>query len=143
MTQALLNDQPPARVLEIGTGSAYQTVILAQLVEQVFSVERISDLLQRARRRVRELGLRNVRLKHTDGSWGWQEHGPYDGILVTAAPPAVPRSLCEQLAPGGRMIIPVGAGGRQQLLAITHTASGYEVEQLDMVCFVPLLGGIG
>src|SRR5690606_15425871 len=105
MTEALLASGPPlAKVLEVGTGCGYQTAVLAPLVEKVFTVERIDALLVRARRRFRELGFRNVRAKHSDGSWGWPEHGPYDGILVTAAPEQVPEALLEQLADGGRMV---------------------------------------
>ena len=109
----------------------------------MYSVERIAPLQLQARKRLRELGLRNVRFKHSDGTWGWEEHAPYDGILVTAAPMEVPTALCEQLRFGGRMIIPVGGRGAQQLLRITRTTEGFDSETLDMVSFVPLLGGRG
>jgi len=143
MTEALLSGEHRIRkVLEVGTGSGYQAAILAQLVEKVFSVERIELLLQQARERFFKLGIRNVRLKHSDGSWGWPDHGPYDGIIVTAAPEAVPPDLLEQLAVGGRLVIPVGASGGVQILKMyTRTSSGYELEELNAVSFVPMIKG--
>lgn len=150
MTEALIGTNPGApplaTVLEIGTGSGYQTAILARLVEQVYSVERIDPLLKLARQRFSELGLRNIRLKHADGTLGWPEYAPYDGIVVTAAPSEVPMALLEQLAMGGRLIIPVGApvepsGHAQSLLRITRTPEGYQKERLDAVSFVPLVAG--
>lgn len=145
MTEALLADGVPENVLEVGTGCGYQTAILAALVKRVYTVERILPLQQRARRSVAELGLRNVRFRHADGGWGWPNHAPYDGILVTAAPDDVPAALLEQLAPGGRLVIPVGAqGSAQELLRITRRdAARYERETLERVSFVPLLGGLG
>lgn len=144
MTEALLGDgELPKKVLEVGTGSGYQTAILARLVEQVYSVERIDALMQQARGRFQELELRNVRLKHSDGNWGWDDYGPYDGIIVTAAPPQVPKPLYDQLALGGRLVIPVGEQGRQQLLVVTRTPDGYDSKTLDLVSFVPLRGGLG
>ena len=128
-------------VLEVGTGSGYQAAILAQLVDQVFTVERINDLLVQARKRFQELNLRNIRLKHSDGSWGWKANAPYDGILVTAAPAEIPADLCQQLADGGRMVIPVGGSGKQKLQCVTRTDDAFEVETLELVSFVPLLGG--
>lgn len=142
MTEALLSGPPLANVLEVGTGCGYQTAVLAPLVEKLFTVERIDALLMRARRRFRELGLRNVRAKHTDGSWGWPEHGPFDGILVTAAPEHVPEALLEQLAEGGRLVIPVGPGGRQDLILIERRGTVFEQSSLGPVSFVPLLGGV-
>ena len=150
MTEALIGANPGAarltNVLEIGTGSGYQTAILAKLVEQVYSVERIAPLIKLARQRFSELGLRNIRLKHADGILGWPEYAPYDGIIVTAAPSEVPMALLEQLAVGGRLIIPVGgpvepSGRAQTLLRITRTAAGYQQETLDAVSFVPLVSG--
>jgi protein-L-isoaspartate(D-aspartate) O-methyltransferase len=150
MTEALIGANPGApplaNVLEIGTGSGYQTAILARLVEQVYSVERIDPLIKLARQRFSELGLRNIRLKHADGTLGWPEYAPYDGIVVTAAPSEVPMALLEQLAMGGRLIIPVGApvepsGHAQTLLRITRTPEGYQKERLDAVSFVPLVAG--
>jgi protein-L-isoaspartate(D-aspartate) O-methyltransferase len=141
MTAALLAGGTPQKVLEVGTGSGYQTMVLAKLVPAVYSVERIAPLLERARRLLRELGVRNVRLKHSDGSWGWPEQGPFDAIIVTAAPEAVPPALLEQLAIGGRMIVPIGGRGIQDLIRITRRDDHYEQEMLDKVSFVPLLGG--
>lgn len=145
MTEALLANGMPDTVLEVGTGCGYQTVILAALVKQVFSVERIMPLQQRARQTLNGLGVRNVRFRHADGGWGWPNHAPYSGIIVTAAPEEVPAPLLEQLAPGGRMIIPVGTqGGAQELLLVTRRDdSRYEREVLERVSFVPLLGGLG
>lgn len=141
MTDALLHGGPLKKVLEIGTGSGYQAAILAKLVDEVFSIERINALLKLARRRFQELGIRNIRLKHSDGRLGWPEHAPYDGILATAAPVQVPDSLLQQLAIGGRLVIPVGDKGVQELQLITRTTEGYEQEVLDMVSFVPMLAG--
>ncbi|HET7651044.1 MAG TPA: protein-L-isoaspartate(D-aspartate) O-methyltransferase [Gammaproteobacteria bacterium] len=145
MTEALLANGVPDTVLEVGTGCGYQTAILAALVKQVFSVERIMPLQQRARQTLNGLGVRNVRFRHADGGWGWANHAPYSGIIVTAAPEEVPGPLLEQLVPGGRMIIPVGTqGGAQELLLVTRRdESRYEREVLERVSFVPLLGGLG
>ena len=141
MTEALLAGGPLASVLEVGTGCGYQTAVLAPLVGKVFTVERINALLVRARQRFRELGLRNVRAKHSDGSWGWPEHGPYEGILVTAAPDEIPAGLLEQLADGGRMVIPVGPAGQQELTLVERKGNVCERSVIDIVSFVPLLGG--
>lgn len=142
MTEALLNGGSLEKVLEVGTGCGYQTTVLAPLVGKVFTVERINALLVRARQRFRELGLRNVRAKHSDGSWGWPEHGPYDGILVTAAPEEIPAGLLEQLADGGRMIIPVGPAGLQELTLVERKGMVFERSVIDKVAFVPLVGGV-
>jgi len=142
MTELLLAHSIPDKVLEIGTGCGYQTAILSQLVSEVYSVERIDILLQQTRRRLRSLKLTNVKLKHTDGSWGWESKAPFDGILVTAAPSEVPESLLKQLAPGGRLVIPVGQqGGEQQLAVIDRTTDGFEQEIFESVSFVPLVSG--
>jgi protein-L-isoaspartate(D-aspartate) O-methyltransferase len=142
MTEALLAEGSPARVLEVGTGCGYQTAVLAQLVQRVYSVERIVALLNAARERLYSLGLHNVKLCHADGTWGWPDYGPYEGILVTAAPPAVPAELCAQLADGGRMVVPVGGQDRaQRLLLVRREGSAFAEEVLDLVSFVPLLGG--
>lgn len=141
MTETVLETGPYDKVLEVGTGSGYQTAILAQLVPQVFSVERISGLLTKARRRMRELQLHNVRMKHFDGYMGWAENAPYDVIIVTAAPEDVPEELLEQLRLGGRLICPVGPNGKQRLTLLTRRENGYEREVLDAVSFVPLLPG--
>ncbi len=140
MTEILLAGGPLARVLEIGTGSGYQTAILAQLVDAVYSVERIKALLQKARLRLRQLKLRNVHLNHADGGMGWAECGPFDGIVVTAAPERIPEELLLQLAVGGRMVVPVG-GDIQHLQIVTRTNEGYETEIVEAVYFVPLRSG--
>jgi protein-L-isoaspartate(D-aspartate) O-methyltransferase len=140
MTQTLLN-RPRKRVLEIGTGSGYQTAVLAALVERVFTVERIAPLLERARERFRALRLRNIRLKYEDGNLGWAEHGPFDGIIVTAAARTVPVALIEQLDVGGRLVIPVGDEMAQQLRVIDNTPDGLREDSLEYVRFVPLLRG--
>jgi protein-L-isoaspartate(D-aspartate) O-methyltransferase len=147
MTQLLL-EQPVAgapprkRVLEIGTGSGYQTAVLAELVEQVFSVERIKALSETARTRLRQLGYRNIHFAYSDGMLGWEAHAPYDGILVAAAAADVPEALKAQLAPGGRLVIPVGAqAGGQMLRVIDRTPRGFAERDVLPVSFVPLLGG--
>lgn len=130
------------KVLEVGTGSGYQTTILAQLVPQVFSVERIKPLQDKARERLRQLGLRNVQLRHADGGFGWPEMGPYDGILSTAAPQSVPDELLKQLAPGGVLVIPVG--GREQKLHLIMRdgdTENFVTQVLESVKFVPFLSG--
>lgn len=142
MTGALLRDGIPRSVLEIGTGCGYQTAVIAGLVAQVFSIERLQPLVRRARSRLRELGLHNVRIRHGDGFKGWPGKAPFDGILVTAAPRSVPDALLEQLADGGRMIIPVGQSGAQELLQITRRGDEFHREILAAVSFVPLLEGV-
>lgn len=141
MSAALLESGPLQRVLEIGTGSGYQAAILAQLAAEVYSVERIKALLDQARRRFQQLQLRNIRLKHSDGSWGWPEYAPYDGIIATAAPEQVPQSLLDQLAIGGRLVAPLGPEGNQELVLLLRTETGIERQVLDRVSFVPLLSG--
>ncbi len=142
MTEAILAGGPINELLEIGTGSGYQTAVLARLVRRVYSVERIEGLLALARERLRELGLRSVRLKHSDGTIGLPEYAPFDAILVTAAPEVVPNALLEQLKPGGRMVLPAGGRDEQRLLRITRTPRGFTKEVLERVSFVPLLGGV-
>ena len=141
MTELLLAAGPLDKVLEIGTGSGYQTSVLAQLVERVFSVERIQALQDRAKERLVELNLRNVVFRWGDGWEGWPALAPYNGIIVTAAAADVPQALLEQLAPGGRLVIPVGAGDEQQLLLIIREEQGFTRHVLDAVRFVPLLNG--
>jgi len=142
MTEALLEGGPLDKVLEIGTGSGYQTALLSRLVKRVYSVERIEALQQQARPRFQELGLRNIRLKYSDGNWGWDDYAPYDGIIVTAAPAKVPKPLFDQLKVGGRLVIPVGEQeDSQHLLIVTRTEEGFDSKTLDLVSFVPLLGG--
>jgi protein-L-isoaspartate(D-aspartate) O-methyltransferase len=140
MTELLLAAGPRDRVLEIGTGSGYQTAILAQLVKEVFSVERIKALQQKARQRLRQLKLRNVQMSHADGGMGWEECGPFDGIIVTAAPEKIPERLLLQLDMGGRLVIPVGKE-LQHLQVITRTHEGYETDIVEAVYFVPLRPG--
>lgn len=141
MTEVLLETGSVNSVLEVGTGSGYQTAVLAQLVHNVYSVERIHPLLNMARRRFHELRLRNIETNYTDGTWGWPEHGPYDAILATAAPVEIPQALLDQLAPGGRLVVPIGEKGRQQLVLVTQTTQGLKRQVLDQVSFVPMLGG--
>jgi protein-L-isoaspartate(D-aspartate) O-methyltransferase len=140
MTKTLLN-KPRERVLEIGTGSGYQTAVLAALVKRVFTVERIAPLIERARERFRAMKLRNVRVKYDDGNLGWADQGPFDGIIVTAAARSVPAALLDQLAVGGRLVIPVGDDRTQALKVIDKTEEGIHEESLEYVRFVPLLRG--
>ena len=139
---ALLTEVPRAKVWEVGTGSGYQTALLARLCERVLSIERIKALMPKARERLSALSLRNIQLRHGDGYAGWPEHGPFDGILVTAAPPELPQQLLEQLAIGGRLIVPVGDGNEQDLRVIDRTEEGFIENVHDRVKFVPLLGGV-
>ncbi|MDG1134289.1 MAG: protein-L-isoaspartate(D-aspartate) O-methyltransferase [Pseudomonadales bacterium] len=141
MTQ-LLTEVPRKKVLEVGTGSGYQTALLARLCERVYSIERIQALMPRARERLSALSLRNIQMRHGDGYAGWAESGPFDGILVTAAPPAMPEQLLEQLAEGGRLIVPVGDGNEQDLRVIDRTGDGFTESVHDRVKFVPLVGGV-
>ncbi len=142
MTELLLQEKPEMKkVLEIGTGCGYQTAILAQLVGRVFSVERILPLQKKAIQHLQDLRFRNISFQHSDGGWGWSKNAPYDGILVSAAPTEIPEALLEQLAVGGVMLIPVGRAGQQELQRITHSDSGYQVEVLEPVSFVPFLSG--
>lgn len=143
MTEALLEDSKPGKVLEIGTGCGYQTAILSKLVTRVYSIERIDSLLNRAREKFIALKCHNIRTRHGDGTAGWPENAPYDGILVSAAPIGVPEKLLEQLAVGGRLIIPVGKSGEQELLSITRNEQDFSERRLDWVSFVPLVEGIG
>lgn len=140
MTELLRCGRPLGRVLEIGTGCGYQTSVLAKLASEVYSVERISPLLMKARNHLRELRARNVKLKLADGALGLPELAPFDGILVTAAATHIPDELLRQLAVGGRMLIPVGAG-EQTLVLIERLEEEYRQTKLETVKFVPLLGG--
>lgn len=142
MTEVLLKDFSPSRVLEVGTGSGYQTSVLAQLVAEVYTVERIAGLQEQARQRLaRQLKLSNIRYKHSDGNWGWKQYAPYDGILVTAAPEEVPQELLNQLAEGGRLVIPSGPNGQQQLRVYSREGDSMKESALGTVSFVPLLTG--
>lgn len=141
MTEILLEGGPREKVLEVGTGSGYQTAVLSKLVDRVFSLERIAPLQNQARERFYQLKLNNIKLKHSDGSWGWEWYAPYDAVIVTCAPEEVPQELLRQLAPGGRLVIPVGGSGRQSLRVIDRVDDRYEETELDPVSFVPLLSG--
>ncbi|QGT79639.1 protein-L-isoaspartate(D-aspartate) O-methyltransferase [Guyparkeria halophila] len=144
MTELVMAGEPRlTRVLEVGTGSGYQAAVLAQLCQSVFTVERIGAFLEQAKARHRALGLLNIRYMHRDGFKGWPSQAPFEAIVVTAAPDAVPPELKEQLAIGGRLVIPVGAqGGGQKLTVITRLADNeYQTRWYDLVSFVPLLPG--
>ena len=140
MLEELRAAKPLANVLEVGTGCGYQAALLARLAKDVYSVERIAELLEKARRNLRPLRLSNLRLVHADGALGLPEAAPFDGIIVAAAAANVPDALLQQLAPGGRMIVPVGSGD-QALCLIERTATGLTEKWLDAVRFVPLRGG--
>jgi protein-L-isoaspartate(D-aspartate) O-methyltransferase len=141
MTEALLEGGGADSVLEVGTGCGYQTAVLAPLVTRLYTLERIEPLLTRARVRLKELGIRNVRFRHSDGALGWKAHAPFDGILVAAAPLTVPEALVKQLKVGGRLIVPIGPEGEQELVRITRREQRIDREPLGAVAFVPLLGG--
>jgi protein-L-isoaspartate(D-aspartate) O-methyltransferase len=143
MTEALIEHGMPRRVLEIGTGSGYQGAVLAQLVEKVYTVERIEELLRNARRRFRKLGIANIRSRHADGRLGWPEEAPFDAIILTAAGAELDAALLDQLAPDGCLIAPVGPAGRQTLLRVRNVDGEWVRESLGSVSFVPLLGGVG
>ncbi|SEP76237.1 protein-L-isoaspartate(D-aspartate) O-methyltransferase [Solimonas aquatica] len=141
MSQALTQGRKLARVLEIGTGSGYQTAVLAELVDTVFTVERIKALSEQARQRLSALGYRNVHFGYADGMKGWLPYAPYDGILVTAGAENVPQALLDQLGPNGRLVIPVGPQGRQSLRLIERRGGILREQDLGWVSFVPLLAG--
>jgi len=130
----------PKRVLELGSGSGYQTAILASLVDEICAIERIKPLLDRARKQLRALKIRNVRWRHGDGLEGWASEAPFDLILGAAAPEHLPQTLLAQLAPGGRLILPVG-GRRQKLIMVTATEEGFAEEVIEEVNFVPMISG--
>ncbi len=142
MTEALLDGGSPQKVLEVGTGSGYQAAILAVLVPQVFTVERIEELLKIARRRFHRLKLNNIYTRHADGHLGWPSQAPFDGIIVTAAASRLPLELVAQLRVGGVLVAPVERGGMQRLLAVRRTEEGHEERDLGGVIFVPLLTGL-
>ncbi|MCZ6650268.1 MAG: protein-L-isoaspartate(D-aspartate) O-methyltransferase [Acidobacteria bacterium] len=140
---SLLAVKPTDRVLEIGTGSGYQTALLGHLADQVYSMERIAALARPASRRLREMGLTNVHVKTFDGTYGWRDRAPFQGIIVTAGAPKIPRTLAEQLAEGGRMVVPVGEPGTQVLKRIFRDGTGFRVEDHGTCQFVPLIGRFG
>lgn len=139
MTELILESNP-RRVLELGTGSGYQAAVLAQLVDELFSVERINPLLEKAQARFRKMGLKNLYTRHADGGIGWPERAPYDAIIVTAAPSEVPQDLLRQLKDGGRMILPLGDSS-QSLTIITNRNGRYDQQTIEPVMFVPFLSG--
>jgi protein-L-isoaspartate(D-aspartate) O-methyltransferase len=141
MTEALLEGGAAENVLEVGTGCGYQTAVLAPLVTRLYTIERIEPLLVRARERLKELDIRNVRFRHGDGTLGWKAHAPFDGILVAAAPLTVPEALVKQLRVGGRLLVPIGPEGEQELVRFTRREQGVQRESIGAVAFVPLLGG--
>ena len=141
MSELALAQGRPKKVLELGSGSGYQTAILASLVDEICAIERIKPLLERARKQLRALRVRNVRLRHGDGLDGWASEAPFDLILGAAAPERLPTQLLEQLAPGGRLILPVG-GEQQQLIMVTATPEGYVEEVIEEVNFVPMVRGV-
>ncbi|MEH6626317.1 MAG: protein-L-isoaspartate(D-aspartate) O-methyltransferase [Motiliproteus sp.] len=141
MTEKLLNGGALQRVLEIGTGSGYQTAVMGLLVKRLFSVERILPLQEKAKSRIRLLGMHNVQFKHADGGFGWPDKGPFDGIICAAAPEQIPPELFEQLAVGGRLIIPVGGRSQELRLVIRDSETEYSQSVLEGVKFVPMLSG--
>lgn len=141
MTEAVLRAGPLDKVLEIGTGCGYQTAVIAQLAKSVYTIERIRPLMDRAKKNLKLLGLRNIDFMHGDGSGGWEKYGPYDAILTTAAPQQIPHELLQQLAEGGRLVIPVGGDSHQELQLITRRGDEFETTILEAVRFVPLLVG--
>ncbi len=142
MTEVIL-EVNPKRVLEVGTGCGYQCAVLSQLVDEVYSIERIDVLYRKAFRILRELKIDNAKLRYGDGYAGWPEKAPFDAILVAAAPEEIPPALLHQLSEGGRLIIPVGSGSQQQLQSFTRRGDEFYQEDLDSVIFVPMLSGAG
>jgi len=143
MLELLREGATLVRVLEIGTGCGYQAAVLSRLAKEVYSLERLAPLLTKARRHLREARAHNVRVRTADGQHGWAEHAPYDGIVVAAAATHVPEALLEQLAVGGKIIIPLTHQGRQSLHVIERTAQGYVDRKVEDARFVPLLPGLG
>ena len=141
MTEALLDGFEGETVLEIGTGCGYQTAVLAPLVKKIYTVERIRELLRKTQQRLRDLDIYNVQFRLGDGWEGWPKYGPYDGIIVAAAAAEIPEKLLQQLNPGGRMIIPIGPPGRQELMMVTNRNDHFEQVSLGLVSFVPLVKG--
>ena len=142
MTEAILDGGSPDKVLEVGTGSGYQAAILAQLVPQVFTVERIEELLKLARRRFHSLRLNNIYVRYADGHLGWPSQAPFDGIMVTAVAKSVPQELLQQLRVGGVLVLPVERNGQQRLITVRRTEDSSEETDLGGVVFVPMLSGL-
>ena len=143
MTELLVEGRERlGRVLEIGSGSGYQSAVLAALVDEVYALERIKPLLMAGRKRMRQLKLRNVQMRHGDGCDGWAAQAPFDGILVAAAAARIPRQLLEQLAPGGRLVLPLGPREQQTLALVACGERGFERRDIEPVRFVPLVGGL-
>lgn len=141
MTELALQTGKLGKVLELGTGSGYQSAVLARLASEVYSIERIKPLLNKARQRLRTLKARNVRCKHGDGFEGWEEFAPFDVILGAAAPEKIPENLLSQLAPAGILLLPVG-GSSQKLIQVAATPEGFEETVIEDVFFVPMLEGV-
>lgn len=141
MTEALLAEFTGQKVLEIGTGCGYQTAVLAPLVKEIYTVERIPELLRKTKQRLRQLDIYNVRYRHGDGWEGWPKYAPYDAIIVAAAAAELPAKLLEQLVPGGRLVMPLGPPGSQELVMLSKLDDHYEQVPLGGVSFVPLVKG--
>jgi len=131
------------KVLEIGTGTGYEAVVLSKLCAKVFSIERVNELAQRAAELVREMKIHNVSVKVFDGTYGWSDQAPFDAIIVAAAAPAVPEPLVQQLARKGKMVVPIGAEGNQRLARVTRVGTGTAIEDCGSAEFVPLVGKFG
>ena len=142
MTEALLDGGTPQKVLEVGTGSGYQSAVLSQLVPEVFTMERIKELLRSARKIFHQLRIYNVHAKHVDGHVGWPSQAPFDAIMVTAAARTIPQPLVQQLAEGGLLVMPLEKNGEQRLIALRRTEEGQDVKDLGAVVFVPMLNGL-
>lgn len=141
MTEALLDGLDGGRILEIGTGCGYQTAVLAPLVKEIYTVERIPELLRKTKQRLRQLDIYNVHFRLADGWEGWPKYAPYDGIIVAAAAEELPEKLLDQLETGGHLVIPVGPSGRQELIRVTKYHDRYEQQAIGLVSFVPLVHG--
>ncbi|MDX1803313.1 MAG: protein-L-isoaspartate(D-aspartate) O-methyltransferase [Alcanivorax sp.] len=142
MTELLVANGRPSKVLEIGTGCGYQTAVLAPFCDELYSVERIRPLQEQARKRLLQLGLARVQLRHADGGFGWKAQAPFDGILAACGRPDIPRELLEQLADGGRLVMPVGNDGNQRLTVVDRDGDNYHTQTLDAVRFVPFQRGV-
>ena len=141
MTEALLDGLDGGRILEIGTGCGYQTAVLAPLVKEIYTVERIPELLRKTKQRLRQLDIYNVHFRLADGWEGWPKYAPYNGIIVAAAADELPEKLLDQLETGGHLVMPVGPAGRQELVKVTKYHDRYEQQSIGLVSFVPLVHG--